>query len=196
VISDKFIIFGVLLQLWGCFQYAKDTLRGKTKPNRVTWFLWFLAPTIAFAAELSKGVKLLSLMTLSVGLGPLIVLIASFANKKSYWQLYWTDYICGILSLAGLILWFVYSNGNIAIVFAIASDLFAALPTLIKSYRHPETESIEAYWVAIVNAAIALLVINTWTVANYGFPIYIFIINILFTSFILFKPGVIKTSLK
>jgi hypothetical protein len=155
-------------------------------------FLWFLAPTIAFAAELSKGVKLLSLMTLSVGLGPLIVLVASFANRRAYWKLRWTDYLCGLLSLAGLILWLIFNEGNIAIVLAIASDLLAALPTLIKAFGHPETESVEAYWVSIINAAIALLVIDKWSVADYGFPIYIFIINIMFTYFIAFKPGARK----
>jgi hypothetical protein len=189
MISDRFIIIGVLIQLWGCLVYARDTLNGKTKPNRITWFLWFLAPTIAFAAEINKGVGLLSLMTLSVGLGPLIVLGASFANKKSYWELHWTDYFCGFLSLLGLALWLIYRNGNIAIVLNIAADLLAAAPTLVKSFNHPETESVEAYWVAIVNAGIALLVVKTWTVAQYGFPIYIFIVNIAFVAFIKFKVG-------
>jgi hypothetical protein len=189
MISDKFIILGVLLQLWGCIVYAKDTINGRTKPNLVTWFLWFLAPTIAFAAELDKGVGLVSLMTLSVGLGPLIVLAASFANSKSYWELHWTDYICGLLSLLGLVLWLIYREGNIAIVLNIFADLAAAAPTLVKSFRHPETESVEAYWVAAVNAGITLLAIDTWNVAHYGFPIYIFLVNIAFVAFIKFKVG-------
>jgi hypothetical protein len=189
MISDKFIILGVLIQLWGCAVYARDTWVGTTKPNRVTWFLWFLAPTIAFAAEVDKGVGFISLMTLSVGLGPLIVLVASFANKKAYWKLHWTDYFCGLLSLLGLILWLIYREGNIAIVLNIAADLCAAAPTLVKSFKHPETESVEAYWVAIVNAGITLLAIDTWTVANYGFPIYIFLVNIAFVAFIKFKVG-------
>jgi phosphoglycerol transferase MdoB-like AlkP superfamily enzyme len=189
MISDKFVILGVLIQLWGCAVYARDTLSGRTKPNRVTWFLWFLAPTVAFAAEINKGVGFISLMTLSVGLGPLIVLFASFANKKSYWKLHWTDYLCGFLSLLGLILWVVFKDGNFAIILNIAADLAAAAPTLIKSFRHPETESVEAYWVAIVNAGITLLAIKTWTVAHYGFPIYIFLVNIVFVALIRYKVG-------
>ena len=190
MISDKFVILGVLLQLWGCLVYARDTVRGKTKPNRVTWFLWFLAPTIAFAAEINEGVGFISLMTLSVGLGPLIVLTASFANRKSYWELHWTDYICGFLSLLGFILWLIYRNGNIAIVLNIFADLCAAAPTLVKSFKYPETESVEAYWVAAVNAAITLLAIKTWNIAHYGFPVYILLVNIAFVAFIKFKLGI------
>jgi hypothetical protein len=151
--------------------------------------MWTLAPTIAFVAEINKGVGLISIMTLSIGLGPLIVLLASFSSKKSYWKLRQTDYLCGLLSLLGLALWIIYRDANIAIVFSIAADIFAALPTLAKSYRHPETESVEAYWPTILNAGITLLAIDTWTVANYGFPIYTFIINVVFVAFIQFKLG-------
>jgi hypothetical protein len=189
MISDKFVIIGFILNLWGCAVYARDTIKGKTKPNRITWFMWTLAPTIAFVAEINKGVGLISIMTLSIGLGPLIVLLASFSCKKSYWKLRQTDYLCGLLSLLGLALWIIYRDANIAIVFSIAADIFAALPTLAKSYRHPETESVEAYWPTILNAGITLLAIDTWTVANYGFPIYTFIINVVFVAFIQFKLG-------
>lgn len=189
MISDKFVIVGALVQLWGILVYAKETWRGKTKPNRVTWFLWSLAPLIAFAAELSKGVGLKSLMTLSVGLGPLIILVVSFANKKSYWQLKPSDYLCGLLSIVGLILWLTLNEGNLAIIFSVLADGFAALPTLVKSFYHPETESEEAYTVAIVNAGITLLAIKTWTLANFAFPIYIFIVNIIFVLFIRYKLG-------
>jgi hypothetical protein len=189
MISDKFVIIGVILNLWGCAVYARDTIRGVTKPNRITWFLWSLAPMIAFLAERNKGVGLVSLMTLSISIGPLMVLIASFMNKKSYWKLQPTDYLCGLLSILGLVLWIIYREANIAIVFSIAADILAALPTLVKSYRFPETESVEAYWPTIINSGIALLVIDSWTVANYGFPIYTFVINVIFVALIQFKLG-------
>jgi len=189
LISDKFVIVGVLVQLWGIWVYIKETLAGKTKPNRVTWFLWFLAPTIAFAAELDKGVGLKSLMTLSVGLGPLFVLLASFKNRKSYWQLKTSDYLCGLLSILGLILWLTFNEGNLAIALSVLADAFAALPTLVKSFYHPDTESEEAYTVAIVNAGITLLTIKAWTLADSAFPIYIFIINIAFVLLIRYQIG-------
>jgi hypothetical protein len=189
MIDEKFIIIGLALQLWGILVYTRDTLRGKTKPNRVSWFFWFLAPAIAFVAEIDKGVGLLALMTFSVGFGPLIVLAASFVNKKSYWHLHWSDYLCGLFALLGILLWLIYRDSNFAIVLSIVADIFAALPTLIKSFKYPETESWEAYWPTVINALIALLVIQTWSVAHYGFPIYIFIINIIFVLLIRFKLG-------
>jgi hypothetical protein len=189
MISDKFVILGAIIQIWGCLAYTRDTLQGKTKPNRVTWFLWAVAPLIAFTAELNKGVGLRSLMTLSVGLGPVVVFAASFVNKKSYWKLKKTDYICGVLAVLGIVLWAIFRQANVAIVFSIAADFMAATPTILKSYSHPETESAEAYTAAIASSAITLLTVTTWSIGNYGFPVYILLVNIVFVGLIQFKLG-------
>ena len=41
---QSLVIVSALLLLWGGYAYLRDTLAGRTKPNRVTWFLWALAP--------------------------------------------------------------------------------------------------------------------------------------------------------
>jgi hypothetical protein len=190
MISDKFVIIGALAELWGCIIYSRDTLTGKTKPNRVTWLLWFLAPSVAFAAELNKHVSFyIALTTLSVVAGPMLVFAASFFSPQAYWKLGRLDYTCGLLSLLGLLLWVIYKDSNIALVFALVADFLAAAPTLVKSFTNPETESLEAYTAAILNGGLALLAIKHWTLANYGFPAYIFMINIVFVLFIHYELG-------
>ncbi len=190
MISDKFVILGALLNFLGTISYTIATLRGKTKPNRVTWFMWALAPLIAFAAEINQHVGLRSLMTFMVGFGPLVVLVASFVNKKSVWKLGTFDFICGFLSVLGLILWALSRNSNIAIVFAILADGIAALPTVLKSYTHPESESYIVFSASATSAGITLLTIDKWNFATYGFPIYIFSICVLLTLLIRFEFGV------
>jgi hypothetical protein len=189
MIDERFVFIGVALSLYGELIYLINTLKGKTKPNKVTWFFWALAPLIAFAAEVKKGVGLPSLMTLSVGLGPLFVFIASFVNKKSYWELHKTDYFYGGLALLGIIIWQVTGEGNIAIFFSILADGFAAIPTVIKSYFKPESEISIAYSLPAINAGIALLTIKTWNFAHWGFPVYIFVICTIIYILIKFKLG-------
>lgn len=55
MINENFIFVGAVLSLVGSLNYVINTLKGRTKPNRVTWFLWALAPLIAFSAEIQKG---------------------------------------------------------------------------------------------------------------------------------------------
>jgi len=99
MINEKFVLVAAALNLAGSSTYAWNTIKGKTKPNRVTWFLWALAPLIAFAAQLGEGVTWASIMTFMVGFGPLTIFIASFFDKKAYWKISKLDIVCGLLSV-------------------------------------------------------------------------------------------------
>ncbi len=189
MIDEKFLILGAFLNLAGTSNYIWDTIRGQTRPNRVSWFMWSLAPLVAFAAELDKHVGLLALTTFMAGFCPLLILISSFVNKKSVWKLTTFDFICGLLSLLGLSLWAITKEGNVAIIFAILADALAALPTLTKSYSDPESESWFAFFTAAISAAIALLTINNWTFANYAFPLYLLLICSTLVILIKFKAA-------
>ena len=105
MIDERFIFLGVALSFVGSLVYTILTIKGQAKPNRVSWFIWSLAPLIAFFAEVKQGVGIQSLATFVVGFGPLLTFIASFVNKKAYWKISKLDMICGGLSLVGLGLW-------------------------------------------------------------------------------------------
>ncbi len=189
MLNEKFVIVGAVIAAIGGLSYLIDTIKGKAKPNRVTFSLWALVPLIAFAAEVKQGVGIQSLMTLMVALSPLSIFIASFVNKKSEWKLNSFDLICGALSLIGLLLWYITKVGNIAIAFSIIADGLASLPTIVKSYKYPETENVWLYLGYSISAALTLLTINTWGFAHYGFPFYILILCGTIFSLVQFKIG-------
>ena len=185
MIDEHFVIFGALLNLIGSSTYAYATLKGRTKPNRVTWFLWALAPLIAFSASVKDGVGLPSLMTFMVGFGPLIIFLSSFVNRKAFWEISKLDIACGVISVLALMLWLITGSGPIAILFSIIADLIAGVPTLIKAYKAPETENYSVFLFGAISAAITLLAINKWEFSYYGFPLYIFAICVVL--FVLIK---------
>jgi len=189
MLNQNFIIIGALMGAAGSVAYLVDTVKGKVKPNRVSFLLWSIAPLIAFAAQIKQGVGLESLMTFSTGFLPLTVFIASFVNKKAEWKITKFDLVCGALSILGLILWLVTKVGNIAITFSIMADGLAAIPTLVKAYKYPDTE-IAWPWIATVFGVIlTLLTLNGLTFANSGFIIYILIVNTLIFSLVQFRIG-------
>src|SRR5258708_25058492 len=154
MLNENFVIVGIILQTFGGFSYLLDAIRGKIQPNKVSWLLWAIAPLVAFAAEISQGVGIQAFTTFIVGFVPLIIFIASFANKKAEWKLSKLDIICGLLSLLGIIMWFTTKVGNIAILFSILADGLAAVPTIVKSYSHPESENDLVYLFGIINSGI------------------------------------------
>jgi len=173
------VLLGALVQLIGISSYIKDTVKGKTKPNRITWIMWSIAPMIATFAAISEGVTWTIIPTFMSGFGPLLVFISSFVNKKSYWKLSKIDYICGAFSLLALILWAITSQASIAIVFAILSDLTASFPTLIKAWRQPETESTAPFTAGLFAQFTAAFAMKSWSFAELAFPVYLVLINII-----------------
>ena len=190
MLHSNFVIVGTLIGAAGTVVYLKHTLKGTVKPNRVTFLLWSLIPFIAFSAQIKQGVGLEALMTFSTGFLPLTVFIASFVNKQAEWKLTRFDLMCGFLSLLGVALWMITKVGNIAILFSIVADGLAAVPTVVKAYKYPETE-IAWPWIATAfGVVLTLLTLSTFTFANCGFIIYILALNILIYLLVQFRLGV------
>ncbi|MCA9332242.1 hypothetical protein KDA00_00010 [Candidatus Saccharibacteria bacterium] len=189
MINEKFVLVGAALNLMGSSTYAWNTFKGRTKPNRVTWFLWALAPLIAFAAQINEGVTWASIMTFMVGFGPLVIFTVSFIDRKAYWKISNLDIICGITSLLALLFWYLTGTGVIAIMFSIIADLLAGIPTIVKSWKEPETEHHAVFRNGALSATITLLVIDDWTFASYSFALYILLICLLLYVLIRFKLG-------
>ncbi len=189
MLPSYFVIIGIIIGSVGTLWYLINTIRGNVKPNRVSFLLWSIAPLIAFAAEIQKGVGIQSLMTFSVGFLPLLIFLASFVNKKAEWKLTRFDVTCGALSLLGLVLWGITKESDIAILLSITADGLAAIPTVVKSYNHPETEIGWLWLTAAINGLFTLLTVVDWTFAHYGFPLYILLINLIIYVLVQFKLG-------
>jgi len=176
MIDVHFVILGAAIGAVGTWWYLRDTLRGVTRPNRVTWALWTALPLLAFAVEVQAGVGLRALMTFVSGFGPLLVFVASFRNPHATWRIERIDWACGALSLAGLVVWLSAHQATVGLVAFIGADALAALPTLRKSWLAPETETAAAYATAALNGAITMLTVSRWTTAVVSFPLYIVVI--------------------
>jgi hypothetical protein len=173
VISENWIYLGTAIGAAGALVYLRDTLRGTTQPNRVTWLLWAVAPLLAAAVELNEGVRLQALPTFMVGFMPLLIFIASFHNSAAVWKVRTMDYACGAFSVVGTIVWLVTRNGVLAISAAIAADFLAGVPTLMKSWTHPQTETVHSYIGALISMIILLLTVDHWTFDVVAFPIFV-----------------------
>jgi len=189
MLSQNFIIIGTLIGAVGSIAYLVDTVKGKVKPNRVSFLLWSIAPFIAFAAQIKQGVGLEALMTFSTGFLPLMTFMASFVNKKAEWKITRFDLICGLLSILGLALWLITKVGNVAIFFSIVADGLAAVPTIVKAYKYPDTELAWPWIATVVGVVFTLLTIKDWSFANSGFIIYILIADALIYSLVQFRIG-------
>jgi len=174
------IVFAILLRLGGGLQYARGVLKGKARPNPVTWFLWGFTSMVAFAAQLQEGVGLSASGTFALGLSPLLVFGISVVKNRKVSHLTPFTIACAICTFVGIILWRITSDASLAILFSIIADIFAGLPTIVKAYRDPASEYARPYLISIISTVIILLTIHSFTFAAIAFPFYMFLTNVMF----------------
>ena len=76
-----FTLISIPLGLVGSILYIRDMYRGTVKPNRVSFFLWSLAPLIGAAIAFGEGQSFLVIPIIMAGFNPLLVLCFSFARR-------------------------------------------------------------------------------------------------------------------
>src|SRR5665213_2085769 len=130
MINQNFIWAALAISIFGNFAYIRDTLKGKTKPNRVTFFLWGAAPLVAFFAQKSGGANIQILYTLTLALLAFAILAASFIDKKAYWAITKFDVTCGSMSLVAIVLLILTGNALLALVLSPVSYTHLTLPTI------------------------------------------------------------------
>ena len=189
MIDPRFVYLAAALSLVGAYGYIRDTLRGDTSPNRVTWSLWGVEGVLAFFVEVQQHVGLAALMTLMLGLVPCAVVVASFRNPRGVWKLGAFDYLCGAVSLGGLVFWALVNEPTVALVSFVAADQLAALPTIRKSWLAPTTESPRLFFLGSTNCAITLLTLTKLTTAGVLFPGCILVADLLVGLLIVSNVG-------
>ena len=180
MLPESFAIVGAVIGSMGGLYYLFDTIAGRAQPNRITWLLWGIFPLVIFVAQRAQGVGALSWPSFVAGLTPLLVVAASFFNPKAYWQTEPRDYYLMAAATVGIILWAVTDNPNLALLFSLLADVLAGIPTLIKSYRHPESESWIGYGISAIGFGISVLAVQTFDFQNAAFVAYIFVMNLTF----------------
>lgn len=174
------VLLSAAISIYGSSAYIRDTLKGQSKPNRVSFFLWSLAPLIGTAAALSAHADPWATVRIfTSGLMPLLILLSSFVNPQSYWKLTTFDLLCGVFSVLALVVWGVADSPRLAILFAAIADGFACIPTLVKAWKYPETETGLAYIMSFFAALVVIPAIPVWNIENSAFQIYLLIANTL-----------------
>ena len=172
------VILSATLGLSGAFVYIRDILSGKSKPNLVTWGLWALAPLIATGAAFSAHADVWATVRIFMsGFGPLLIVLTTLFFSKSYWKLSAFDYACGLLSLFALGAWLLANSPVLAILLAAIADLLATLPTIIKAWNYPETETVYTYFIGLFTASIVIPAIPVWNIENSAFQVYLLVAN-------------------
>ena len=86
-------------------------------------------------------------------------------------------------------LWLVTANDTVALFSFIVADLLAGLPTVLKSWRDPSSESPSAFLGGTLSTLVTLATVTTWTSAEVAFPVFVLAYNLFLLSLVAGRIG-------
>ncbi len=162
------IIAGILA-LASAIPYIWDIIGGITKPNIVTYFVWTLLQGIAIVAQYEAGASwsifLIIGTTLNVGIISILSIVGY--GYKEYTHFDTAALVLAVIAIGVLIF---TDHPVLAIILPVVADAIGALPTLIKTKKHPETEERFAWFIMIVASALGVLATEKFDTANLLYP--------------------------
>lgn len=188
--KDFISVAAGILAVLAITPYIRDIIKGKTKPNVVSWFTWTLLLVIATSAAFAAHQPRSAFLTLGdlIGTGTTLLLGLKYGIAKFSWF----DGACQVAAIVGLILWLAFNSPAIAIIASIVVDLIAAMPTLRHSWLHSEEETWETFAVLVVASALTIISLSTFSVISLSFALYLLTINFAIASTVIYRRRVAK----
>lgn len=173
--KTTFLVLSVIFTLICIIPYARDILKGQTKPNLVSWITWTILTSVATVAAWSAGEHTAAIFTGSAAIETLAVVLLGL--HRGYVTYAPFDVACQLGAITGFVLWWVFNSPAVAVVAAVIIDLIGALPTVRHAWINPQEETSLTYALAAVGGAFALLALGSYTWTNLPYAVYVVAIN-------------------
>ena len=169
--------------------YINSIIKGKTKPNRATFTIWSGVNIVTISSYIVSGARTTIFVGLVYTVLQIVVLILSLKRGMGGFNPF--DIACLIGATIGITLWIITKNPHTALYLGIFSEVLGLIPTLKKSYLHPDTENTLSWSIAVVGSALNLFALTSWRPEISVYPIYFFIGDLL-VALLLWRPAIIR----
>ncbi len=169
--------------------YIVAILKGYTKPSRATWFIWAVVGVILAISYRASGAQDTVWVAVSEAIAP--TMIAILAIKYGQGGAETVDIIAFGGALFSLFLWWYFGSPVVALVTNLAIDFFAAVPTIVKSWKNPKEEDKFAWTLTQMGNVFNLFAIDKLMLGVIIYPVYTFIIDGIVVG-LLYKPLLFK----
>lgn len=184
----------VVLTILGYIPYIRDTLKGKTTPHVYTWFLWSLVSYIAFALQISDKAGPGAYLTFTAATVTLIISILGLRQGKR--DITFSDTVFLILALIALVLWLFAKQPTASIILVSIVDVLAFVPTIRKSWKKPQEETLSSYATNTVRFAIGIAALERYTLVSSLYPFIWLVANGLFSLYLVIRRQQVQKTIE
>lgn len=168
-------IVALVFNIAGYVPYIRDIFRGIVKPQRITWGIWTILTTIAAVNQIKNGGGFSAYFFVSTCL--LVAATFVLSLKFGMGGASMLDKICLGLAIGLFVYWATLHDTRLSTLIAVIIDGVGALPTVVKTYHRPETETYPQWVLAGLGGLLTILAVPRldWVLLIY--PAYVFVMN-------------------
>ncbi|MDP9904596.1 hypothetical protein [Arthrobacter bambusae] len=159
--------------LYGYVPYIRGTLRGRFRPNPVSWLIWALLGVVSLTGQVEGGAGFGLIVTAGTAAGcALIVLLALKATslRAAVTTSSTLDRACLAGALLALFLLTTQHDASLAVLLSNSVGLIGFIPTVVTSIRAPWSEGVSVYAFAAGKFALAMAALPNWNLLTALYP--------------------------
>lgn len=185
VVHVSLIVLSGVLSITAVLPYLRDILKRTTKPRILTWAVWaFLTATVA-TGSFSEGAIASGWLAVFESIATALVVLAGLYYGDRHFMLLDVASFIGVL--VGIAVWITSGDAAWAIYISLVIDFMGGVPTIIHCYRKPNEETLSTYVISAAAAGCALLAVSSLNLVALIFPIYLIVINSLFSGILIYR---------
>jgi len=178
-------IAAAVLSFTTCPIYLLAIIRGRAKPDRVTWWVLAVVSALIASSYYAAGARETIWLPLEYVVNFLVVALFSIRYGEGPPRLHLLDRLCLGGAVASALVWWSFGSTALGLYSAIATECIGLVPTAVKAYARPWTEDRTAWMIATVASALNVLALRSHELALSAYPLYILVTNIVVTALIL-----------
>jgi hypothetical protein len=153
----------------------------------MSWFVWFLITTVGFIIQVKGGAGPASAILAISAVACLGVFIYSFARSRKegfhYIKYSHTEWASFILALFVFVFYITTKNAVLSIILVALIDTLGFLPTYVKTWRDPYSETTFLYIISFIKYGLVLLTLSTFSMETAFYPAVLVATNLGYTVF-------------
>ena len=167
--------------------YIRSIVQGRTKPDRVTWWVLGLVSAMITISYYASGARETIWLPVAYTIGFLIIGALSLKYGEGPFRLNLLDRVAVAGALISGFVWWLVRSPVPALFMNMLTEFVGLAPTINKAYRRPWTEDSAAWILGTLASFLNVLAIREWTFAISAYPIYVFLTDAVIVYFILRK---------
>jgi hypothetical protein len=172
-IASSFLI------LLGAFPYIRDIHYRRVHPHVLSWMGWGFLTGLGASAMLATGSEWAVAILFANTLACFLIAFYAVVRRVGTWESSRYDMAFFGLGLLGLVLWQTLDLPLIALVCAIVADFCFGMPTVLKTWKDPSTETPFVWIMATLSGLVSLFALRNFAFAEAAYPVYLFCFDML-----------------